>query len=350
MQLREFIQKMPKVELHLHLEGTICPQTAFDFMHRNNPSAAPLTPEQVRNLYRFRNLAEFIRGMRTVSNNIVEIDDLRRVTCELFGELRAQNVRYVEFDVALQKYIERGMSLRDVVETIHSCVPCQSGIDAYMIVNLQRDRGPQKAVEMVEAVAELDHPFIVGIGLSGDENRYRPGLFTDAFRIAREKKLHLTAHAGEAAGPASVWGALRDLKVERIDHGTQAIDDDTLVEYLVQHKIPLTQCLSSNLRLNVVENIASHPFYEFYRRGVPVTLNTDDPQVFGVSLTEEYERAASAFDLDRHQLGEIALNGIRAAFAPSKVRERVRTEMERELRELGAQIRSSIPGSAESAS
>jgi adenosine deaminase len=185
-------------------------------------------------------------------------------------------------------------------------------------------------------VVELGHPFIVGIGLSGDEERYRPELFAEAYSIARENGLHLTAHAGEAAGPESIWGAIRHLGVERIDHGTLAIEDGELVEYLARHRITLTQCLSSNIRLNVVEDYTLHPFIEFYRRGVPVTLNTDDPQVFGVSLTEEYLRAAEVFSLGPAELGEIALNGIRAAFAPDEVKNRIQQRMERELRELCA--------------
>ncbi len=333
-KLSEFIRLMPKVELHLHLEGAIRPQTALDLMKRNNSHSKAQDIDDIKRLYRFGNLTEFVEGMRTVSDNLRYLEDVCRVTRELLQSLAEQNIRYVEFDCAVQKYIDLGFSLAEVIDTIQSCakeVADKRKFQAYLVVNLLRSHGAQKAVKLVESVAKLDHPFVVGIGLSGDENKYPPEIFRDAFMLARQMNLPRTAHAGETVGAGNVWKAIRELDAHRIDHGTKAQEDETLLDYLVEHQIPLTQCLTSNLRLNVVESIQRHPFGSFHRRGMCVTLNTDDPQVFGTTLTDEYLLAANAFNLDAHQIATIVLNGVQASFIDEKAKQQLRLNVKSEL-------------------
>jgi len=332
--LKEFIRRMPKVELHLHLEGSIRPQTALELMRRNDPSKAPANSFDVKRIYRFDNLSEFVQGMRNVSDNIRNLDDLQQVTLELFDSLIEQNVQYVEFDCAVQKYIDLGFSLEEIVDALYRCsleFPVKNRLKSNLIINLQRSHDPAKVSKLVEQVVELDHPYIVGIGLSGDESSYPQSLFVEAFQIAREAGLHRTVHAGEAAGAASVWDALTKLHAERIDHGTRAIDDLKLVRYLQEHDIPLTQCLSSNINLNVVDGYENHPFGEFYKRGLCVTLNTDDPQVFGISLTKEFEIAAKYFSFDSDDLARIVLNGITASFESEQNKLFYHQRIEKEL-------------------
>ena len=344
-QLVQFIEKMPKVELHLHLEGSIHPQTAFDFMKRNDFKGAPKSASEIKDLYRFRNLTEFVEGMRTVSDNIRHLEDLHRVTCELINALVEQNVRYVEFDCAFQKYLKLGFNIEEVIESIYSCAQErkeQNGIEVRLVVNLLRSHGPESALQTVQKVIDINHPFIVGIGLSGDESQYPQELFAEAFRLAQSHNLHRTVHAGEAMGPTSVWGAIEDLGAERIDHGTRAIEDAQLVRYLVQHQIPLTQCLSSNLRLNVVDDLDSHPFGKFYQQGVCVTLNTDDPQVFNTTLTNEYLIAARAFGLSIFDFTKIVLNGIYASFTSDDKKTQLFDDFESELCILLEEVQSNI--------
>jgi aminodeoxyfutalosine deaminase len=329
----EFIKKSPKAELHLHLEGSIRPQTAVELIRRYNPDSPNLSKRQVNNFYSFNSLPEFISGMRTVSQNIRTLKDLERVTGELIDSLHAQNVRYVEFDCALQKYLDRGFNLDDIVESIYESTQHHSLV-AKMIVNLQRDHDPDNALTLVQNAAKLNHPFIVGVGLSGDETRYPPHLFSYVFDFAREVGFHLTAHAGEAAGVESIWGALKHLKIERIDHGTRAIEDEKLIAHLVEHQISLTQCLTSNIKLNVVDSIDDHPFGYFYRRGIPVTLNTDDPEVFQVSLTQEYKLAGESFDLSEEDMEKIVLNTIDASFADKELKAKLDTEIREEFETL----------------
>ena len=308
---------MPKVELHLHLEGAIRPQTALELMQRNKAPHLPDEAEKVRDIYKFDNLGKFVAGMRAVSDNIRNLEDLQRITVELLESLIRQNVRYVEFDCALQKYIDLGFDLQDVIAAIYESAFAfekEYPIKSKLSVNLQRAHGPDSTLKLVEDISKINHPYVVSIGLSGDETKYPQGLFADTFRRARELGLHRTAHAGEGVGPESVWSAINDLQVERIDHGTRARDDERLVEFIIERQIPLTQCLTSNKKLQVIDELKNHPFGDFFRRGMMVTLNTDDPQVFGTELQREFNLAATLFDLSRSDLAKIVLNAANASF------------------------------------
>jgi len=333
--LIKFIKKLPKVELHLHLEGAIRPKTAMAMMRRNRRSFMPESEQDVKTYYRFNNLSEFVLAMRSVTDNITTLEDLRQITNELLANLTEQNVRYVEFDCALQKYINLGFSLKDVVDTIYDTVLAYQGehdIKVGLVANLLRAHGPGLAIELVEKILAMDHPFVVGVGLSGDETKYPQKLFVKPFKLVNSSRLHSTVHAGEAKGADSVWSALFDLGAERIDHGTRSIEDPRLVDYLVKHKIPLTQCITSNVRLRVVDGRQAHPFGEFYKRGVKVTLNTDDPQVFETSLNNEYIITAQKFSLDASDLYTIARNGIDASFADDETKSLLTTTLDSQVK------------------
>ncbi len=312
----EFIRSMPKVELHLHLEGSIQPKTALSFIKRNNKKNVD-SVEDIRSVYKFDDLGEFVKSMRKVTDNVKTLDDLALVTTELLTSLAGQNVRYVEFDCAVQKYMNLGLKLDDVIETIYQAsekVNAKFPIQSRMLVNLQRHHEVDNAVKLVEDLHDLHHPYVVGIGLSGDESKYPQEMFARAFNLSINGSLHRTVHAGEGSGPKSVWNAIKLLHAERIDHGTRSIEDDKLMDYLVEQQIPLTQCISSNVKLHIVENYEQHPFRLLYDKGVKVTLNTDDPQVFGVSITDEFVKAAELFNLEYNDLRQIVLNSVHASF------------------------------------
>lgn len=328
-QENDYIWRMPKIELHVHLEGSIQPATAIALMQRNRARYVPKSSAEVERLYRFEDLSQFVTAMRTVSNHLQQPGDLQRIVRELLQTLINQNVLYVEFDCALQKYLDLGFDLAETVDLIDLCTQqVAPQIQARMIVNLQRSHGDEKTAALVEQVARLDHPLIAGVGLSGDESLFPQSGFIRTFAIATEACLHRTVHAGEARGPESVRDALDLLQAERIDHGTRAMEDPALVERLRAEKIPLTQCLSSNLRLNVVPGIAQHPFPCFLRQGLLVALHTDDPEVFQVTLTDEYRLAQKSFDLTTAELRKIVLNGVEGAFLPAEKKEALRRQIE----------------------
>lgn len=333
-KMLDFIAQMPKVELHLHLEGTIQPTTAIELMRRNRAKNAPRTVEELLKIYDFQDLSHFVRAMKIVSNHITQLQDLERVCSEMLAECARQNILYLEFDCALQKYIDLGMPLNDVVAVLDQAVhaaEAQYGILSRMVVNLQRSHGDQKTADLVQAVALLNHPLIVGVGLSGDETQYPQKEFVNTFALAKEAGLNRTVHAGEALGSQSVWDALELLHAQRIDHGTRAIEDDRLVRHLVDTQIPLTQCLTSNLRLNIIAAANQHPFVHFFHSGVLVMLNTDDPQIFQTSLTAEYELAYRTFAFSEKELQRIAQNGVIASFLPEETKGRLLERMERNI-------------------
>ncbi|NLP11199.1 adenosine deaminase [bacterium] len=330
----DFIARMPKVELHLHLEGTIQPTTAIELMRSNQVENAPRTVEELLKIYDFQDLSHFVRAMKIVSNHITRLQDLDRVCSEMLAECARQNIRYLEFDCAVQKYIDLGMPLTDVVAVLDRAVHAAEkryGILSRMVVNLQRSHGDQKTADLVVAVARLNHPLIVGVGLSGDETQNPQKEFINTFAIAKEAGLHRTVHAGEALGSQSVWDALELLHAQRIDHGTRAVEDERLVRHLVDTQIPLTQCLTSNLRLNIVSAAELHPFAFFLHSGVLVTLNTDDPQIFQTSLTQEYALAYQTFGFSEQELRRIAQNGINASFLPEATKGQLRQQMEQNI-------------------
>ncbi len=326
LNLIEFINHIPKVELHLHLEGSIRPVTALELFYRQNPDTPQIDYNELYKLYRFDSLGEFVTGMQRITNNIQSIEDLQRITVELMDSLCKQNVYYVEFDCAVQKYLDIGFSLDVIIDSIYSVVKNiqrQNKIKANLNINLLRGHGPEKAEQLVEQIVALNHPFIRGIGLSGDETAVKQQEFTHAFHLAREGGLHRTAHAGESMGAHSIWDAIHYLQVERIDHGTRAIEDTQLMDYLALYHIPLTQCLTSNIRLKVVKSYEQHPFAEFLKRGICVTLNTDDPHVFDITLTGEYQLAATTFNLNMMDMRQIVFNSIQASFMTDDEKKRM---------------------------
>jgi adenosine deaminase len=157
---------------------------------------------------------------------------------------------------------------------------------------------------------------VIGVGLGGTEQSYSPNLFSDVFEQARKAGLHTTAHAGEAAGPESIWAAIKDLEVERIGHAPRAIEDEKLVDYITEHSIPIEICLLSNVKTGVVESIENHPVRYYYDRIIPISINTDDPKMFGNSLAEEYETLAGTFGFIRDEIRTCLFNAVRTCWLP----------------------------------
>jgi len=316
-QLKDFIRWMPKIELHLHLEGCIRPSTANALMKRNRPGHHTPGCAGIFKLYKFESLSDFVYSMEKVSNNLRTPQDVARIAREILTALIAQNVRYVEFDCALSKYILLGNSLNDMIDAVKDVVhrlEAEYDFHAKMIANIIRHHGPEKARSLVEEIVKVSDDFIVGIGLSGDEKAFPAAMFKDVFDLAKTAGLKCTVHAGEDAGPVSVWEALRDLNADRIDHGIRSREDESLIRFLQKDHVPLTHCLTSNVRLGLVKDLNNHPFRDFYDQGLMVSLHTDDPEVFHVSLTSEYYLAARQFGLSADDFENIAMNSICSSF------------------------------------
>jgi adenosine deaminase/aminodeoxyfutalosine deaminase len=187
-------------------------------------------------------------------------------------------------------------------------------VKLYWIFDATRHFGVEAAARVFEIAARLRERNVVGIGIGGDEKRGPAEWFRELYAKAADRGLRLTAHAGESVGPESIWSALRDLKAERIGHGLTAVQDPALMDYMAERRIPVEICLSSNVRTSCCVSLAEHPLPKYLERGMLVTLNTDDPEMFGATLNGEYELAAETFGLSREQLGKVASDSLQARF------------------------------------
>jgi aminodeoxyfutalosine deaminase len=301
----DFALQLPKAELHLHLEGSVEPET----LHELDP-ATPV--EEFRALYRYSGFEAFLEAFTAVSKRLRTPADYALIASRLLARLAAENVRYAEITLAAGVALWKGQEFAPIFDAV-SGEAAASPVEVRWILDAVRQFGPEPAGRVAELAAERADRGVVAFGLGGSEERGPAYWFGDAAACARLAGLHLTVHAGEAAGPESVWAALR-LGAERIGHGIRAIEDPALVAHLRERGIPLEICITSNLVTGVVARLEDHPVRRLYDAGVPIVLNTDDPAMFGCTLTGEYRLAARAFGFSETELRGIAENGFHYAF------------------------------------
>jgi len=311
-----FIERLPKAELHLHVEGTLEPELAFELAERNGIGLPWTSVEQLRAAYRFRDLQSFLDLYYSATQVLVRERDFYELTRAYLERIAKQGVLHAEVFFDPQAHTRRGVPFAAVVEGIHEALldgKRELGVESRLILCFLRDRSPEEAhATLDQALCHRDR--IAAVGLDSAELGHPPGPFGDVFARARSEGLRSVAHAGEE-GPASyVWEALEALRAERIDHGIRSLEDESLVRHLVERRVPLTVCPLSNVKLAVVEDMEAHPLREMLERGLVVTLNSDDPAYFGGYLNENYRAAQRALGLSRDQLVRIAGDSFRASF------------------------------------
>ena len=295
----------PKAELHLHLEGSIEPETLREL-------APDLTLEQIRAHYEYPDFAGFLGSFEWVTRHLRAPEHYAHITRRLLERLAGENVRYAEIIHSTGVVLWREQDPAAVYDAIRRAAE-GSGVEVQWIVDAVRQFGVEHVRRVAEFAASRVNHGVVAFGIGGDEARGPARLFQETFRNASALGLRLTAHGGETTGPESIWEAL-EMGAERIGHGIHAIDDPVLVRHLRDHDIPLEVCLSSNLATGAVASLREHPIRLLFDSGVPITLNTDDPAMFHTTLTAEYELAASEFGFSEEELRGIAANAFRYAF------------------------------------
>jgi adenosine deaminase/aminodeoxyfutalosine deaminase len=303
--MKVMVHDLPKAELHLHLEGSVEPETLREL----DPA---LTAEEVRARYRYPNFAGFIESFKWVIGHLRGPADYALVARRLLERLARENVRYAEITISAGVMLWRGREFAPVYEALREEAG-RSRVEVRWILDAVRQMGPEPAMQVARLAAERVGQGVVAFGIGGDEVLGPVAWFGEVFEFARNSGLHLTVHAGETVGPESVWGALR-LGAERIGHGIRAVEDPALLEWLREHSIPLEICISSNLATGAVEALERHPVRRIYEAGVPIVLGSDDPAMFSTTLEREYELAASEFGFTPEELCGIAENGFRFAF------------------------------------
>jgi adenosine deaminase len=251
-------------------------------------------------------------------------EDFTSVAEAVARHLAAQNIVYAESFFSPSDFRHIGLDPQRLAVAIRAGLDRVPEIEVPLIVDLVRDRGPEGTDQTLAAITEVAaEAGVIGIGIGGYEAENPPEQFADVYRTARKSGFRLTAHAGEAAGPESVWGAITALEVERIGHGVRAVEDPALVDYLVAHRIPLEVCPTSNIRTGVVHDWETHPARRLIEAGAMVTINTDDPALFHTSLAAEYTALEQRFGLDDQTIKRISLAAVEASWAPHETKERL---------------------------
>jgi aminodeoxyfutalosine deaminase len=328
-----FIVSLPKAEIHLHLEGTVDPETLAE-LSRRHPTPLPttnnryrniedsgrvFTEEEARELYRYKHFTGFLWAFKAVTERLRTAEDYELITYRMMKKLRAQNVLHAEVYVSVGVVLWRGQEFAPLFEGLErgrQRGEQDFGLSLYWIFDAVRHFGIEEAQRVVEEAIHFKDRNVVGIGLGGDERRAAPEQFREVYEHAARHGLRLTVHAGETAGPESIWGALRALKAERIGHGLHAMEDPELVRYLAEKQIPVEVCITSNVLTGCCSRAAEHPIRRLFDAGVLVTLNTDDPDMFRTSLVHEYQIAQQLFGFNETELRELAQNSVRASFLP----------------------------------
>jgi adenosine deaminase/aminodeoxyfutalosine deaminase len=300
-----FYRQLPKAELHLHLEGSIEPETLRELDPR-------LTLEEIQAQYQYEDFAGFLRSFEWVTRHLTAPEHYAHITRRLLERLDGENVRYAEITHSTGVVLWRGQDPGPIFDAVRRAA-AGSGVEVHWILDAVRQFGVEHVLEVAEFAATRAGDGVIGFGIGGDETRGSAKTFEQVYRFARSKGLRLTAHAGETTGPASVWEAL-EIGAERIGHGIRSIEDPVLVRHLRDNGIPLEICITSNLATGVVATLAAHPVRRLFDAGVPLTLNTDDPAMFRTTLSAEYELAAGQLCFSADELGEIAANGFRYGF------------------------------------
>jgi aminodeoxyfutalosine deaminase len=299
---------MNRAELHVHLEGSVEPQTLLEL-------DAALTREEIARATSYSDFAGFLKSFVWVNKRLRKPEDYARVARRLFERLESEGVTYVEVTLSAGVVLWKQQPFAPVYDAL-AREAARSRIAVRWILDAIRQFGAETAQPVFELAAERVGDGVVAVGIGGDEERGPARWFADLYSEARDKGLRLTCHAGETTGPESIWEALA-IGAERIGHGIRAVEDPALLARLIEKDVPLEVCITSNVRTGAVASLAEHPVKRLWDAGVPIVLSTDDPALFGCTLAGEYDLAARAFGFTAEQLAELARNSFRYAFASS---------------------------------
>ena len=335
--LHEFITAMPKVELHVHLEGSIRPATLLTLAEGNGLRLPATDLEGLRDFYRFTDFDHFIRVYFTVSGCLKTVDDFSLIAYEFGADMARQNVRYAEVTFTPQTNVTNtGLPFDAILEGLNdgrARARAAFGVEMAWVLDIVRD-APQTGHAVASWAAGALDRGVVGLGLGGPERGHPPEPYADAFAFARAAGLHSVPHAGEVAGPESVWGALRSLKAERLGHGVRSVEDPALLDYLRDNQVPLEVCPTSNLRLGVYPSYAAHPIRRLWDEGLYVTVNSDDPPMFETDLVTEYTVLVTRLGFGAHELEAESLNALQASFLPPARKEEMKESFLSDFRRL----------------
>ena len=330
MNITEFIQNIPKCELHLHIEGTLEPELMFKLAERNKIKLKYKSVDEVRDAYQFTDLQSFLDIYYGGTDVLLYEQDFYDLTFAYLQKVAQQNVRHAEIFFDPQTHAQRGIEFATVINGIHNALEDgkkQLGISSYLIMSFLRDLSADDAMEILEQSLPFKN-WIKTVGLDSAEQNNPPSKFTEVFAKAREHGFLTVAHAGEEGPVPYIWEALDLLKVSRIDHGNTCLDDSVLVERLSKEQMPLTMCPLSNLKLKGITDMKQHPVKTLLEKNIYATINSDDPAYFGGYINENFIAVQQAFDFTKQDIKQLAQNSIVATFLPQDEKDVLLNELE----------------------
>lgn len=323
LTMKDLIQKLPKAELHLHIEGTLEPELMFRLAKKNNIKMTYKSVEELRKAYSFTSLQSFLDIYYAGTNVLIVEQDFFDLTWEYLLTCKAQNVVHCEIMFDPQAHTSRGVEFKTVIDGITRALEKakkELGISSFLIMNFLRHLSQAEAFETLWR-AEFFKDKIIAVGLDSSELGNPPSKFKEVFEEAKKQGYRLVAHAGEEGDSSYIWEALSLLHVERIDHGISCYEDEKLLEYLKEYKIPLSVCPLSNIKLKVVESMKKHNILKLLKKGIRVTVNSDDPAYFGGYLNENYEALVESLDMSEKELRVLIDNSFKASFLEGSLSE-----------------------------
>lgn len=342
---RDYIRRLPKVELHLHLEGAVTAAIFLQLSRKYETAFREWPPHRVaEELFAYEDFYAFLRAYKTVCEHLCEPADYVSVLESLSQYFAEQNIRYAEIIYTPSIPWRFGRNGEEVLAALlekSEQIGSRDGVGVRWILDCVRQWGRGPAEQTAQLAYKWQSRGVVALGLGGDENSLPMQEYREVFSWAKAHQLYAHVHAGEIGGPEQVWEAVRALGANRIGHGIQSARDPSLMEYLREHAIPLDVCLTSNGRTGAWRGISNHPFQLLLKRGVHVTLSTDDPGLFQTSLTEEYCKAVGAAGLSLEDLHRIVLQGVHSSFLPREEKMKLMQQFQGELHRLGRQTRAS---------
>ncbi len=323
--------KIPKIELHVHLEGAIPLESLWKLIIKYGGDPSISTFNELQNKFIYKDFDSFIDAWSWKNQLLKEYEDFTFIAEQVAQDFSSQNIRYSEVFISPSLFKKYNLNTQEIIYAINKGLRKVESINIQLIIDLVRDYGPDNELITLHEINEVKEYGIIGIGIGGTEHTYPPELFHNLFIQARKYGFFTNAHAGEASGPESIWGAINSLNVNRIGHGTNSIHDKSLLSFLSDHKIPLELCPLSNVKTNLIKTHHEFPLLTFIEYGIPFSINTDDPKMFGNSLAEEYQMIEKSFNFSFRDICTMIINSIQSTWLPSKEKLLLQKQFQHEM-------------------
>jgi adenosine deaminase len=324
LTIEEFITQMPKVELHVHLEGSVRPQTLLKLAKRHRVQLPAMTIEGLKKWYNFQDFSHFLEIYMTISHCLRTADDIELIAREFLVGQAEQNILYSEVTFTpYNQFLTNRLGFHEQLAAVNRARAWgekELGVRMGIIVDIPRSVSPQEGEIIAAWVLEGYGAGVIALGLGGPEKGNPPEKFQTAFDTVRRTGIPCILHAGETGGPQSIWSALRVADSRRIGHGVRAVEDAGLLAYLREKQVPLEVCPSSNVCLKVFPSMAEHSLPRLMEAGLYLTINSDDPPMFNTTLTNEYLLGQKCFNWGQEAVQQLALNAVQATLLPPEQR------------------------------